>query len=257
MIRRQEIVEKARKHGVPESTIERDYAQNWLIRSLSSLDMVMKGGTAIRKVYVEDYRFSDDLDFTLLSDIDADTLNTSVEQAVEVAAEDSGINFDSKTSFRQIDNGFEINVYFQLLQRGGNRTRIKIDITSYGDEPLLLPAKKKQIFHQYSDELRSEISVYSLDEIMAEKIRSLFQRTRPRDLCDVWFLGDRVDKEVVLDILPKKFRTKGVERSIRDLEGRKETFRSAWVKSLSHQLRPLPEFNEIFSAVVEELEEFT
>ena len=256
MIRRQEIVEKARKHGVPESTIERDYAQNWLIGSLSSLDMVMKGGTAIRKAYVEDYRFSDDLDFTLLFDIDADTFDATVKQAVEVAAEDSGINFNPETSFRQIDNGFEINVYFQLLQRGGNRTRIKIDVTSYGNEPLLLPAEKKQVFHQYSDDFRSEIIVYSLDEIMAEKIRSLFQRTRPRDLYDVWFLGNRVDKEVVLEILPNKFSSKGVERSIRDLEGRKEDFRSAWVRSLSHQLRPLPEFDEVFSAVVEELKKF-
>jgi len=61
MITRREIREKAREFGVPVSTIERDYAQNWLLKPLSSVNMVLKGGTGIRKAYIGDYRFSDDL----------------------------------------------------------------------------------------------------------------------------------------------------------------------------------------------------
>ena len=61
-----EIKEAARAFGVPPSTIERDYAQNWLLAHLSTLPMALKGGTGIRKVFIENYRFSDDLDFTLL-----------------------------------------------------------------------------------------------------------------------------------------------------------------------------------------------
>ncbi|MFA4647786.1 nucleotidyl transferase AbiEii/AbiGii toxin family protein [Pyrococcus kukulkanii] len=60
----------ARKKGVPESTVERDYAQDWLLFGLSKtcLKMALKGGTGIRKAYIEGYRFSDDLDFTLLGE---------------------------------------------------------------------------------------------------------------------------------------------------------------------------------------------
>ena len=45
MIRSQEIKEKAREYSVPTSTIERDYAQNWLLKYLYHPDIVLKGGT--------------------------------------------------------------------------------------------------------------------------------------------------------------------------------------------------------------------
>lgn len=46
MIPVEEIKEIARRVGVPESTVERDYAQGWLLAHLSSyFDMALKGGT--------------------------------------------------------------------------------------------------------------------------------------------------------------------------------------------------------------------
>jgi len=67
MITTREIKEKARINKVPESTIERDYAQNWFLKFFSDKRIVLKGGTGIRKVYIANYRFSDDLDFNLLN----------------------------------------------------------------------------------------------------------------------------------------------------------------------------------------------
>ncbi len=49
MIRSQEIKEKAREYSVPVSTIERDYAQNWLLKYLYHPDIILKGGTGIKK----------------------------------------------------------------------------------------------------------------------------------------------------------------------------------------------------------------
>ncbi|MGI0060679.1 MAG: nucleotidyl transferase AbiEii/AbiGii toxin family protein, partial [Nitrosotalea sp.] len=58
----------ASKENVPIGTIEKDYAVTSvlsLIAQLSKLDkMVFKGGTAIKKVHFNDFRFSEDLDFT-------------------------------------------------------------------------------------------------------------------------------------------------------------------------------------------------
>ena len=45
MIRYLELLEKSREFKIPVSTIERDYAQNWILKSLSEIDMVLKGGT--------------------------------------------------------------------------------------------------------------------------------------------------------------------------------------------------------------------
>ena len=255
MISQNEIREKARESGVPVSTIERDYAQNWLLMALSSLPLVLKGGMGIKKVYIEDYRFSDDLDFTLLEVITEERLKDLIKKLVRKAGEDSGINFFEEIGFQQNDNGFEIDVYFQFMQRGENRTKIKVDITEYRNERVLLPANKRRIIHSYSDGLNAEVGVYALEEIMAEKIRSLFQRTRPRDLYDVWYLRNRVDKKKVFGILLEKFRMKNVEMNIEDFERRKKDFKNAWENSLKHQLKELPEFEEVFTIAIEEVNE--
>jgi predicted nucleotidyltransferase component of viral defense system len=51
----------------------RSRARDWMLGHLASMNMALKGGTGIRKVYIENYRFSDDLDFTLLK-IEMDTV---------------------------------------------------------------------------------------------------------------------------------------------------------------------------------------
>jgi len=139
------------------------------------------------------------------------------------------------------------------MQRGVDRSKIKIDITKYNNENILLALETKKIIHLYSDNLQSKVKVYSLEEIISEKIRALFQRTRPRDLYDVWYLWSRVDKGKVLNILPEKCRFKDVKININNLEGRKDNFKNAWNNSLNHQLKILPDFDNVFFAVVEEL----
>ena len=67
MIKESEIKNISRQNKVPISTIERDYTQNWMLSFLPK--MAFKGGTCLRKVYFKEYRFSDDLDFTLLEEI--------------------------------------------------------------------------------------------------------------------------------------------------------------------------------------------
>ena len=71
MIRPGEIQTKAREVGVRDQQIEKDYTISWILQGIAqheqlSNSIVFKGGTVLKKVYFEDYRFSEDLDFTLL-----------------------------------------------------------------------------------------------------------------------------------------------------------------------------------------------
>ena len=63
----------ARRHGVSTETIQRDYSATVLLSVISEFreisEMVFKGGTAIKKIYFPDGRFSEDLDFTCGSGI--------------------------------------------------------------------------------------------------------------------------------------------------------------------------------------------
>ena len=251
MIRSQEIKEKAREYSVPVSTIERDYAQNWLLKYLYHPDIVLKGGTGIKKAYHENYRFSDDLDFSLTHSIKDKDLFTHMNESVDKAREEVGINFQMNNDFAETKTGFRGKIYFNVIQNAtGTPLSIKVDITNYDNEIILLPAEKKKVFHSYSDELNAVIEVYSLEEIFTEKIRALIQRTRARDLYDTGMLYNLVNKNKVLQILDEKFNFKGVILDISSLAKRKDDFSNAWDASLRHQLKVIPDFEIFFNKVV-------
>jgi uncharacterized protein len=114
MIKPGEIQKKAREVGVRDQQIEKDYILSWILQGIAqhgqlSKAIVFKGGTVLKKVYFDDYRFSEDLDFTLLDkEISNDQILgwlAEVQDYISVEAnipleiiknnehEDGGINF--------------------------------------------------------------------------------------------------------------------------------------------------------------------
>ena len=258
MITALEIKERARESGVPTSTIERDYCQNWLLSALRPINMAFKGGTGIRKVFIENYRFSDDLDFTLLEPVDADALQAAVNDAVLRVREESGILFEGDPGFRETKTGYKATARFRILNRGSaSPVKIDLDLTGPGQEDVLLPVSERPVFHPYSDGLSVSVASYALEEIMAEKIRSLFQRSRSRDLYDIVQLADRVNSQAVKSILHRKCDSKGVVVDMAVLAGKREHFKALWQVSLSHQMSRVPDFEESFEKMLEEIERYS
>jgi len=73
MIEQKEINKIASKNRVSDRQIEKDYVLSWLLFAISKNQtlhnaLVFKGGTVLKKAYFEDYRFSEDLDFTLIDE---------------------------------------------------------------------------------------------------------------------------------------------------------------------------------------------
>ena len=71
MIQPKEIQQKARLVGVREKQNEKDYILSWILKGISQHEflskvVVFKGGTVLKKIYFHDYRYSEDLDYTLL-----------------------------------------------------------------------------------------------------------------------------------------------------------------------------------------------
>jgi predicted nucleotidyltransferase component of viral defense system len=258
MIPANEIKEIARICGVPQSTIERDYAQNWFLGSLfASLNkLVLKGGTGIRKCYIEGYRFSDDLDFTMIKEADENLVRDIILESVKKTKEESGIDFDDKILLKENINGYEGVVYFRLLRSYGSPIGIKLDITKPGMEKVVLPPLKKRIIHPYSDDPGFDVMVYSLKEIMGEKIRSLFERTRPRDLYDVWYFSDKMILKDALGIFIKKCEFKGISPDLDSFSKRRDDFKDSWRNSLGHQLKDLPDFDKTYDSVAMTLKRF-
>ena len=56
-----------------DDVVEKDYVLGWLLWGIGASESlgdswVFKGGTCLKKCYIETYRFSEDLDFTVLPD---------------------------------------------------------------------------------------------------------------------------------------------------------------------------------------------
>lgn len=69
--------------GLGDKTIEKDYVLTWVPLAIANSplrdQLAFKGGTVIKKIYESNYRFSEDLDFTLLTDISNEILITEIE----------------------------------------------------------------------------------------------------------------------------------------------------------------------------------
>lgn len=260
MISLQELKRYANKSGLDLAYVERDHALGWFLvglykNKLLKKILVFKGGTALHKIYFPEARFSVDLDFTLKKPIEEAVLKKNLSSVCDQSHSDSGIEFSlirlKKTRDIKGEEAFDGRVSFIGPRR--QRTvpqRIKLDFTLF--EKIILPPKKMLIIHDYSDNCKGEVFSYQLEEILAEKLRTLLQRTQPRDFYDVWFILTQkdkcIDRKKIVSIFFEKCKFKGVE--VRDW---KEFFQSLQVigltkhfeSSLRKQLKSVPDFEVV------------
>ena len=85
MISENALSKLARKDNVSFGIIEKDYFLTMLLEGISQNkklkeSWIFKGGTALRKVYFKEYRYSEDLDFTMLKYSNKKGIETELEK---------------------------------------------------------------------------------------------------------------------------------------------------------------------------------
>lgn len=128
MIKPSEIQHKARVAGVRDQQIEKDYILSWILFGISQHELlskavVFKGGTVLKKIYFEDYRFSEDLDFTLLeNEISNEQIFKWFNQTFEFVKEEANIPLEIIDNNEHEDTG--INFYIGYIgPLGGQGSR--------------------------------------------------------------------------------------------------------------------------------------
>ena len=247
---------------IPEALLERDYCLSWFLVGLSRSALrerlVFKGGTALKKCYFPDYRFSEDLDFTLAQPVALEAIRGGLEEAFEVARRASGVTL----RYARDDRHPHLNSYtFYLGYEGplpgaGGGKEVKVDITIR--EELVFPVEELPVLRAYAEyedlPTDARIRVYSLREIAAEKVVALLDRARnePRDLYDLWYLTEHahVSLDQVTEAVRRKLEArghdfKGLGGILREKEAR---HRRLWQTRLSAQVAILPDFGRAFRA---------
>ncbi len=200
--------------------IEKDFYLNLLLSKLNLEEYAFKGGTCLAKVYLDYFRFSEDLDFTFINQTlfknkstnqikkickDKIThfgkqieslgldfvLNKSDRQYVELGNNNKlvtfkvGYNslFTNTSSFIKIQINFLEDIKFKIKPQS-TISLIKQGIT-----------KEEEIYFQefITHYQNKEILVYDIREIVAEKIRSLLTRRaiKSRDAIDLFCISQK------------------------------------------------------------------
>lgn len=197
MIPQSEILAESARWGIQQQVIEKDYALGWLLAGIAQHSdlkdyWIFKGGTCLRKCYYETFRFSEDLDFTVIQEgpYDPKHLTHIFQEISKWSNEQVGIKLEiDGSSFRSTNNKrgkptLQARIGFVGPQSKPTVPKIKIDMTN--DELVAKSPVYRKILHGYTDWPDSyEVAAYSLEELAAEKIRALYERCRPRDLYDV------------------------------------------------------------------------
>jgi len=100
---------------IPVKTIEKDYVLSWVLIGIAKSKIYeilsFKGGTALKKFYFPNYRFSEDLDFTLLKNISIEDLNKMLQEVYAVVLDSSNIELVLKNNEKH-PNGYTFFINF-------------------------------------------------------------------------------------------------------------------------------------------------
>ena len=272
-----------RRLGTRWEVLERDYLLSWVLAGIDAVPelkrtLVFKGGTALKKCYFGDYRFSEDLDFSGLKD--TPTGGDLAEAIVRACDEARGLLDEYAQVEMHCERHVENNPHpggqeaFLIRVRLPWHPRpdipIKVEITA--DEEIAWPVERRRVIHDYGEPLDVELQVYSPTEVVAEKLRATRQqlarlenrgwmRNRARDYYDLWrVLGNYWDRLDLVDFrahLDDKCRLRNV-----DFEGPEDFFdqrivddvERGWEDSLGPLITDLPSFARVMDELRPQVE---
>lgn len=225
--------------------LEKDYLQHLFLLFLSRNikdELVFKGGTAMQKVYSLN-RFSEDLDFTLVKEINTEKLIEKISSNIT--------NFGLTTKYELINTKKGKNYRLRIkgpLFDGTEKTIASLRIEISERKDIILTPDLKVIIPIYTDMQPYIVLVMSIKEILAEKVRAILQREKARDIFDLFFLlkkGASVDYELI----QKKNDIYNVKFTKKLFFERLELGENIWKEELSRYVTLLPNFSEVIHEI--------
>lgn len=222
-------------------------------------------GPVSKKGFFETYRFSEDLDFTVLRDDPFDEKSVAahllavsewLHERTGLLFPGDGISVEAYENPRgQVSLQAKMTYVGPLRLRSDARQRVKFDLSQ--DELVVDETDRRALFHPYTDALdpTPKVRTYSVNEVLAEKSRALYQRqARARDVYDLVHVSrnfrDLIDPEIVRHVAREKFLYKDlpvptIEVILSRIDA--DVLRANWNQQLGHQLPVLPPVDDFIA----------
>jgi predicted nucleotidyltransferase component of viral defense system len=157
-------------------------------------ELVFRGGTALNKLFSNKaFRYSEDLDYVRTTTGGISPLTTALKRIGEQ------LGFKVTTKITQ-----HPKVYWKAEASNGIPIKIKIEVNTrerFASLPVLRQAFAVSS-RWWSGE--AQVQTYQLEELIATKLRALYQRSKGRDLFDIWLSLTElaVDPDEILVLFP-------------------------------------------------------
>ena len=157
---------------------------NGLFESLLSDRLIFKGGTALRLVYGAP-RFSEDLDFSLTSKIEEEEFKKVI---TDITASDERFSLKDLKS-KHYTNLAQIRIKEPWWDRAlSMKVEIAKKIVKTPRDYLNALAKSP------ATNISVMAKVFTLERILKDKMKMIKERRMPRDIFDIWFISQKINK---------------------------------------------------------------
>ncbi|HJK86161.1 MAG TPA: nucleotidyl transferase AbiEii/AbiGii toxin family protein [Candidatus Megaira endosymbiont of Nemacystus decipiens] len=158
--------------------------------------LVFRGGTALNKLFLKPpSRYSEDIDFVQKN---ADPIGQTIDAIRAVLNPWLG---DPKWKITQ--RSAKLIYKYEAINKLPAKLKIEINTTEHFQ---VLPLRSEE-FNVNSDwwSGNAKIATYEIDELMATKLRALYQRRKGRDLFDLWYVtkNELINLDRVFEIFTK------------------------------------------------------
>ncbi len=213
MIPQAEITEW-REHArwANDADVEQDLVISRAIVDLSNIDLLrersaFRGGTPLHKIVLPPAaRYSDDIDLTNTSNTAIGETFTAIRKALAW--------IDPKPRYSV---GEFPKLLFRFVTTSGEPRRLKVEVATReafsAGRTVDLPYEVASRFFTG----KATVRTYTLEELLATKLRALYQRKKGRDLFDLWYAAQKqaVDLERMYALFLEYWDAMGVQRLAR------------------------------------------
>lgn len=146
-------------------------------------ELVFRGGTALHKLHLDQaLRYSEDLDYVRSSASGIGPLM----QALSRLGRELGYTVSTRVSEHP-------KVYWRTIAESGIPLRIKIEVNTHERSPALPLAERVHTVESRWWSGQATVCTFQASELVATKIRALYQRSKGRDLFDLWLALERLN----------------------------------------------------------------
>ncbi len=169
--------------------VEQDMVISRALESLYSNDLirdtlVFKGGTALNKLFFEPAaRYSEDIDLVRIEGDRIGPISKAISSSLLWLVEEAGFGPPAH-SLRK----YGLKFFYKFQNVDGSMSKLKVEVNTR--EPFHITPIKQVPFSFESDwwSGSTHITTYCIEELMATKMRAVYQRRKGRDLFDAWYV---------------------------------------------------------------------